>query len=102
MSRQPPISTLFPYTTLFRSVSPPGATASGRRTRLGLPGETASGPAPAPDAPPACRRAVPAGAAGNPETAVRARSEEDKAQIQSQYKILCRLLPGKKKQQTKQ
>src|SRR5437762_7148946 len=76
MIRQPPRSTLFPYTTLFRS----------RRA--------VAGPAP--------RRAAPE-RRGAPETATRAtparrtrRSEEHTSELQSPMYLVCRLLLEKK------
>src|SRR2546430_6150319 len=79
MIRRPPRSTLFPYTTLFRS-EPDRAGAHGRRGQRhpgvvapdGLPGE----------------EAVPAGLL---------RSEEHTSELQSQSNLVCRLLLEKKK-----
>src|SRR5438034_2344156 len=80
MLRRPPPSTLFPYTTLFRSCpsgrgsawpprQPPGKTACGtaRRSRAGA----------CPGAPP--------------------RSEEHTSELQSHSDLVCRLLLEKKK-----
>src|SRR5207248_7023136 len=67
MIRRPPRSTLFPYTTLFRSRGP------GR-------GDTGS-----------CRRRC----AGRPASP--ARSEEHTSELQSPYDLVCRLLLEKKK-----
>src|SRR5467141_4852088 len=73
MIRRPPRSTLFPYTTLFRSRRCP--TPSGRpRARRGS----------------RRRRA----AAGTP----RSRSEEHTSELQSHLNLVCRLLLEKKKQ----
>src|SRR5205085_9331502 len=69
MIRRPPRSTLFPYTTLFRSVSPSAC------CRYGL---TSSGPA-----------------AGTHID--RGRSEEHTSELQSQSNLVCRLLLEKKK-----
>src|SRR2546427_9305087 len=70
MIRRPPRSTLFPYTTLFRS----GGAAPGRRAharaRLSSPGRRRSG-----------------------------RSEEHTSELQSQSNLVCRLLLEKKKKQ---
>src|SRR5689334_23650084 len=75
MLRRPPGSTLFPYTTLFRSSVDP---------RLRRPLAAAPGAAPAPSA-----RA----ATGSPyET----RSEEHTSELQSQFHLVCRLLLEKK------
>src|SRR2546427_4590996 len=88
MIRRPPRSTLFPYTTLFRS---PGSAGSGQ------PGSAA---APFLDWP---RR----GAGGPPKAASEAfglstgpaapRSEEHTSELQSQSNLVCRLLLEKKK-----
>src|SRR2546430_9846611 len=76
MIRRPPRSTLFPYTTLFRSGRPP--TAPGWSTSI-----TACTPAPR------TRMA---------STASRsARSEEHTSELQSQSNLVCRLLLEKKK-----
>src|SRR2546427_6214223 len=72
MIRRPPRSTLFPYTTLFRSYWSRGL-ARGRRAGC----------------PPDSRRD--AGAT------VRARSEEHTSELQSQSNLVCRLLLEKKK-----
>src|SRR2546427_5864722 len=92
MIRRPPRSTLFPYTTLFRS----GAEGPGRRRgarhsdprRRDLP---AAGQGAALAAAPA-RRGRPGG-----RTQAPARSEEHTSELQSQSNIVCRLLLEKKK-----
>src|SRR6266571_2986848 len=68
MIRRPPRSTLFPYTTLFRSAACHAARAE---SRLGGSG-------------PAC--------------GCRARSEEHTSELQSHVNLVCRLLLEKKKQ----
>src|SRR3712207_8433118 len=91
MIRRPPRSTLFPYTTLFRSVHVLRHDADrGRRprARLGEPG------------PPALRRRL-ARAVG-PESRRRRhgrelRSEEHTSELQSRQYLVCRLLLEKKK-----
>src|SRR6266511_5025610 len=70
MIRRPPRSTLFPYTTLFRSF---GIRRSARRVRLGRA---------------VLRPSLPA----RPE-----RSEEHTSELQSRENIVCRLLLEKKK-----
>src|SRR2546430_11845200 len=75
MIRRPPRSTLFPYTTLFRSG------VRGRRDRADLLRRHAVGPRPGGDAPP--RGAD--------------RSEEHTSELQSQSNLVCRLLLEKKK-----
>src|SRR5437868_11698033 len=77
MTRRPPRSTLFPYTTLFRSSSkrsarralPIGADAEGRERRGGF-------------------------GVGDSET----RSEEHTSELQSRFELVCRLLLEKKKE----
>src|SRR5436853_5996675 len=73
MTRRPPRSTLFPYTTLFRS------------------GRPAVGPAPCRTGPP--RPGAPSGPAGCRR---RPRSEEHTSELQSLRHLVCRLLLGKK------
>src|SRR5947209_16195722 len=81
MIPRPPRSTLFPYTTLFRSAPTPGRTASpARRRRRGR-----SPPASAAR----CRFAAPGGD--------RPRSEEHTSELQSRQYLVCRLLLEKKK-----
>src|SRR2546427_9065225 len=81
MIRRPPRSTLFPYTTLFRSLlsKPPSAAACSRPcVRPGLPSRLAQSTV----APPPC----------DPP-----RSEEHTSELQSQTNLVCRLLLEKKK-----
>src|SRR3989442_9882470 len=87
MIRRPPRSTLFPYTTLFRSISgcvscnpwsaDPTATPDGAR-------------------PTSCLRRRPAD--GRPEDV---RSEEHTSELQSRPHLVCRLLLEKKKKKNK-
>src|SRR5256885_11641110 len=72
MIRRPPRSTLFPYTTLFRSGRPAAGPGPGR-TRAG--------------------RAASGGGAGA------RRSEEHTSELQSPCNLVCRLLLEKKKNQ---
>src|SRR2546430_4136735 len=84
MIRRPPRSTLFPYTTLFRSRRFRSATASSRIT---------------------CCTPWPASYTGSSRTsappprvsAVPSRSEEHTSELQSQSNLVCRLLLEKKK-----
>src|SRR2546427_9090394 len=78
MIRRPPRSTLFPYTTLFRSgCGPPAGFAWPRRG----PGRQESRPG--------ARQSVPG------------RSEEHTSELQSQSNLVCRLLLEKKKKKQK-
>src|SRR5688572_32120534 len=85
MFRRPPRSTLFPYTTLFRS---------GRRPRVtgALPGRD-----------PDVLSAERAGAVRGQDDLEphRHRSEEHTSELQSQSNLVCRLLLEKKKKHTK-
>src|SRR5438874_10592789 len=69
MIRHPPRSTLFPYTTLFRSPSSPRMSCLGKRSRM-RPTTSAS---------------------------ASARSEEHTSELQSRRDLVCRLLLEKKK-----
>src|SRR5438105_5273597 len=82
MSRRPPRSTLFPYTTLFRSLIPCWCAARWAATAAPPPG--ASGSA-SPSSPYCCSR-----------------SEEHTSELQSRVDLVCRLLLEKKKKRTKQ
>src|SRR5688572_32262363 len=99
MVRPPPSSTLFPYTTLFRS--DPRAGAKPRRMTLEAPNE-------------ALARIIASALAedlgdlgditttsivppGTPMTGVIRRSEEHTSELQSQSNLVCRLLLEKKK-----
>src|SRR5258707_11010217 len=76
MIRRPPRSTLFPYTTLFRS-----------RTRAKPGASSASGGA----SPSLC------GTADGPSACRTRRSEEHTSELQSRQYLVCRLLLEKKK-----
>src|SRR2546427_8949267 len=86
MIRRPPRSTLFPYTTLFRSPAPdrsrqsPGARAAQRRSKSRVPKSAAA----------RC------GSSGEGS-----RSEEHTSELQSQSNLVCRLLLEKKKKKKK-
>src|SRR5438093_3173460 len=69
MIRRPPRSTLFPYTTLFRSSRPPPSARIPRPTRQGSPSSKRSS----------------------------LRSEEHTSELQSLTNLVCRLLLEKKK-----
>src|SRR5690242_21573464 len=95
----PPRSTLFPYTTLFRSIAR-------RRPRRGSPGvrTQCAGPVPRVRAAPRAG-AHQLGAARHGEQsrkhalgiALQGRSEEHTSELQSHVKLVCRLLLEKKK-----
>src|SRR5256886_12940849 len=76
MIRRPPRSTLFPYTTLFRS-------RVDKAEPRGVQADTSEGVAPAPVRPVA-------------------RSEEHTSELQSQSNLVCRLLLEKKNKQVSQ
>src|SRR2546426_9146943 len=98
MIRRPPRSTLFPYTTLFRS----------RRRRRGLaPAALARGPAQRLERAAAARapRAVRLGDRGGQrrdDALESVRSEEHTSELQSPCNLVCRLLLEKKKKKNKQ
>src|SRR2546427_7366908 len=78
MIRRPPRSTLFPYTTLFRSsATRRKGDAETRRSGVRRPNPAAAGP-------------------GDPRENA-ARSEEHTSELQSQSNLVCRLLLEKKK-----
>src|SRR3712207_8433374 len=86
MIRRPPRSTLFPYTTLFRS-RPVGHGHQSERPRRGSGG----GSAPGGSAHGAGR------GAGGGSRAIAGRSEEHTSELQSRQYLVCRLLLEKKK-----
>src|SRR5947209_16524584 len=95
MIRLPPISTLFPYTTLFRSIV--------LRQSPGGVGAPSAGPQDAPDL---GDRSSLVGHEHQPEprqnavhTVVRQRSEEHTSELQSRQYLVCRLLLEKKKKE---
>src|SRR2546422_1088647 len=92
MIRRPPRSTLFPYTTLFRSVL------------LGMPpndlSDLLSGPSTIPVSPPQVIVGIPADLLRRrPDirSAELQRSEEHTSELQSRLHLVCRLLLEKKK-----
>src|SRR2546426_3668872 len=89
MIRRPPRSTLFPYTTLFRSVAV-AARAGGPH----VPGDQRRGDGP--DADPRDGRAPPGDHRRPPPTRVQGRSEEHTSELQSPCNLVCRLLLAKK------
>src|SRR5688572_32525704 len=79
MIRRPPRSTLFPYTTLFRSPRAGSRTGEGAWPR----------------------RAPGRGAWWGPAPGLHPRSEEHTSELQSQSNLVCRLLLEKKKKTKK-
>src|SRR3712207_8292688 len=98
MIRRPPRSTLFPYTTLFRSAQLPNSWASreslkacsGRRPCVSIAAEGASIVCWQP-------RPLGAGTASLQAISGRDRSEEHTSELQSRQYLVCRLLLEKKK-----
>src|SRR5258707_5749732 len=89
MIRRPPRSTLFPYTTLFRS----------RRQRCRKEVQRAHGPRAPAAIRPLDRVGYPVDAAGGLRALGRKlRSEEHTSELQSRQYLVCRLLLEKKKQ----
>src|SRR5687768_17996843 len=84
MMRRPPRSTLFPYTTLFRSHAEAGGTG-------GVVAQRLEGPAPRTAHDPPDQRG------GRQEE--RERSEEHTSELQSRLHLVCRLLLEKKKKE---
>src|SRR5260370_15819512 len=91
MIRRPPRSTLFPYTTLFRSDSIPERSQARSRSGVSTPGD--------------CKRTW---RSSVPRTSTRptsgtddrhVRSEEHTSELQSHLNLVCRLLLEKKKKQ---
>src|SRR2546426_7119151 len=88
MIRRPPRSTLFPYTTLFRSAA--GAARGGRHGRLAA-GHARSGGARS------ARRAARRVEHRERAAAAAGRSEEHTSELQSPCNLVCPLLLEKKK-----
>src|SRR5690242_21237236 len=88
MIRRPPRSTLFPYTTLFRSPARRrGERSRGRRRRRRRRRRRTRRP----------RLSVPALAADLVDPVAQPRSEEHTSELQSHVNLVCRLLLEKKK-----
>src|SRR5690554_7671436 len=86
MIRRPPRSTLFPYTTLFRSDRP--------RSRRRSPSRSTNSRAYGRSSSSWCRCHI---ASPNPARLVTGRSEEHTSELQSRPHLVCRLLLEKKK-----
>src|SRR3712207_7681700 len=91
MIRRPPRSTLFPYTTLFRSRLPRA------RPAAQPPGGDQGAPAGAGVRPRGARALHARGADGGAALARAHRSEEHTSELQSRQYLVCRLLLEKKK-----
>src|SRR5260370_27052998 len=78
MIRRPPRSTLFPYTTLFRSCNSPNASAVKKIPGHGPTDRANNGNR-------------------NPRNSISSRSEEHTSELQSHLNLVCRLLLEKKK-----
>src|SRR5438270_4679802 len=83
MIRPPPRSTLFPYTTLFRSISPRSPAAL---RYLAISPSLST---------------IPTARWAESESATNSRSEEHTSELQSQSNRVCRLLLEKKKKKKK-
>src|SRR5258708_17867956 len=92
MIRRPPRSTLFPYTTLFRSRTS-GEAAAGR-AGTGIPARRF--PAALPRGSADCGGDAPQSGTGSRRRSV-SRSEEHTSELQSPDHLVCRLLLEKKK-----
>src|SRR2546426_8009612 len=89
MIRRPPRSTLFPYTTLFRSGERAAAQPGRRQADAGRGRPPGKEPA---------ATAIPVGVGdGGRLAAERGRSEEHTSELQSPCNLVCRLLLEKKK-----
>src|SRR3712207_7030726 len=85
MIRRPPRSTLFPYTTLFRSHRTPTTEANAADNRSGSCRGAPSG------------SATGASSSSAPQLRTASRSEEHTSELQSRQYLVCRLLLEKKK-----
>src|SRR5206468_11892640 len=102
LPRRPPTSTLFPYTTLFRSFLNPTAKPTPRRTpspRVVLPAPPGSriasrGSSSGSGSVIAAQRLITSATGSEP---VIGRSEEHTSELQSRSDLVCRLLLEKKK-----
>src|SRR2546430_5538886 len=90
MIRRPPRSTLFPYTTLFRSALGVVQQIAGRLPHGGPAVARGEGPQ-------AVRTPLHGRPLGRQVTAPHLRSEEHTSELQSQSNLVCRLLLEKKK-----
>src|SRR3712207_7621492 len=94
MIRRPPRSTLFPYTTLFRSHVERGARALLLQTPEGL--QPSGGVRSARGTAAAKRAANSSALRACPRSSSKSRSEEHTSELQSRQYLVCRLLLEKK------
>src|SRR3712207_8941126 len=87
MIRRPPRSTLFPYTTLFRSGPMPSEMITDETTSATSPESTVT----------VVSTSSPTAAAASPPATRFPRSEEHTSELQSRQYLVCRLLLEKKK-----
>src|SRR3989454_6884082 len=99
MIRRPPRSTLFPYTTLFRS--PTSNAAWGRRHQREPECRLRASPPPPVDRPGVVITVQATfGSSCHRDRSVTSRSEEHTSELQSPCNLVCRLLLEKKKKHT--
>src|SRR3712207_7089932 len=90
MIRRPPRSTLFPYTTLFRSGTSPVGSSGASAAGTASPSSTAAASS-------GVDASVMGGAASSATGSLATRSEEHTSELQSRQYLVCRLLLEKKK-----
>src|SRR5689334_24142726 len=91
MIRRPPRSTLFPYTTLFRSPCTTRPMEAGSALAGGTLGDSAK------NAGSVHSRSPPTPGSAIARIILKGRSEEHTSELQSQFHLVCRLLLEKKK-----
>src|SRR3712207_7576903 len=96
MIRRPPRSTLFPYTTLFRSQLSRKSSSCRGQKRPGDTGETCG----VTSTDRSCQSGLSAASGSSRKTSSTARSEEHTSELQSRQYLVCRLLLEKKKKNT--
>src|SRR5438094_6453309 len=94
MIRRPPRSTLFPYTTLFRSLGSPGPVVAVVATPTSASCEVWNTPRSPSDSTSSTQSTIPPVTSRNSGLG---RSEEHTSELQSPYDLVCRLLLEKKK-----
>src|SRR2546422_6068700 len=99
MIRRPPRSTLFPYTTLFRSANGRAAPSIAASWR-GAKSSSARGTSPSLETSAWDVRRFPQNCPEGDSATARLRSEEHTSELQSRLHLVCRLLLEKKKQST--